>query len=436
MSKVFPYKTNKNKEIIYDVAVIGGGASGMMAAGKAALGGASVILIEKNETLGKKLLITGGGRCNVTNAEYDMKKFLEKFKEDKKFLFSPFSKFSAEDSVTFFNQRDMETKVEKENRVFPLSNSAQSVFDVLIKELKDTKVTILNNSSVKGFTCIDGLIGHILLRDKMIIKARTYILATGGKSRPETGSTGEGFNWLVDIGHTIIEPSASLVPIQVSEKWVHSVSGVTIENIKLTVYLNNKPQSRHKGKILFTHFGLSGPMILNMSKDIGELLKYGEVTIFLDLLPHLDIGLLDKRFQEVLTSHQNKKIKNSISEIIPQALAPILMQLSGVDPDKPVNSLTKDERLILVRLIKNLPMTVTSLMGEDKAIITSGGVDLREIDFKTMASIKYPNLYIIGDMLNIDRPSGGYSLQLCWTTGYVAGTSVLEYLKNKTYNKN
>lgn len=429
MSKLSPHATSHSKETIYDVAVIGGGASGMLSAGIAASLGASVIVIEKNETLGKKLLITGGGRCNVTNAEYDTKKFLEKFKDDKKFLFSPFSKFSAKDTVQFFNMRDMETKVEKENRVFPLSNSAQSVFDILMKELKNTKVTIMNNASAKGFTVTDGMVEHICLRDKVIVKARTYILATGGKSRPETGSTGEGFNWLREIGHTIIEQASSLVPIQVSEKWVHTLSGVTVEDIKLTVYLNNKPQSRHKGKILFTHFGLSGPMILNMSKDVGELLKYGEVTIFLDLLPHLDIGLLDKHFQEVLITHQNKKIKNSISDIIPQALAPVLITLSSIDPDKPVNILTKDERLTLVRLMKHLPMTITGLMGEDKAIVTSGGVDLREIDFKTMASVKYPNLFIIGDMLNIDRPSGGYSLQLCWTTGYVAAQSAVDYLK-------
>jgi predicted Rossmann fold flavoprotein len=412
------------QEHIYDVAVIGGGASGMMAAGRAAELGAKVLLIEKNETLGKKLLITGGGRCNVTNAEFDTKKLLEKFKDDKKFLFSPFSKFAVEDTLSFFHGKNMPTKVEKENRVFPLSNSAQTVFDVLVKYMKDNKVTIMNNSSVKGFVTKDGVIDSIMLRDKKTIKAKTYILATGGKSRPETGSTGDGFNWLADIGHTIIEPSASLVPIKIQEQWVHTLSGVTIENIKLTTYLNNKPQARHKGKMLFTHFGVSGPMILNMSKDVGELLKYGDVSIFLDLLPHLDTGILDKKFQEVLKIHQNKKIKNSISEIVPQAIAPVLIQLSGVNADKPVNILTKDERLSLVRLMKNLPLTVTGLMGEDKAIITSGGVDLREIDWKTMASMKYPNLFIIGDVLNIDRPSGGYSLQLCWTTGYLAGTRI------------
>ena len=420
-----------SKEIIYDVAVIGGGPAGMIAAGRAAELGASVVLVEKNETLGKKLMITGGGRCNLTNAELDNKKFLDKFKDDKKFLFSPFSKFSVKETLEFFNGRGMYTHVEAGNRVFPLSNSAKSVFDVLVNYMKENKVTILNNSSVKGFEVTDGKIVAINLRDKKVIKARSFVLATGGKSHPETGSTGDGFNWLKEIGHNIIEPTASLVPIKIKEAWVHTLSGVSLENIKLTTYLNNKPQSRVKGKILFTHFGLSGPTILNMSKDIGEILKYGNVNISLDLIPHLDLGILDKNLQEVLKIHQNKKIKNSLSEIIPPALAPVVIEMSKIDPEKPVNNLTKDERLTIVRLMKNLPMTVTGLLGEDKAIITSGGIDLKEIDFKTMQSIKYPNLFLVGDVLNVDRPSGGYSLQLCWTTGFVAGTSVAEYIKDK-----
>ena len=419
-----------SKEVIYDVAVIGGGPAGMISAGRAAELGASVVLVEKNTTLGKKLMITGGGRCNLTNNELDNKKFLDKFKDDKKFLFSPFSKFSVKETLEFFNGRGMYTHIEAGNRVFPLSNSAKSVFDVLVNYMKENKVTILNNSSVKGFEVVDGKITAINLRDKKVIKARSFILATGGKSHPETGSTGDGFNWLKEIGHNIIEPTASLVPIKIKEAWVHTLSGVSLENIKLTTYLNNKPQSRVKGKILFTHFGLSGPMILNMSKDIGEILKYGNVNISLDLIPHLDLGILDKNLQEVLKIHQNKKIKNSLSEIIPPALAPVVIEMSKIDPEKPVNNLTKDERLTLVRLMKNLPMTVIGLLGEDKAIITSGGIDLKEIDWKSMQSIKYPNLFLVGDVLNVDRPSGGYSLQLCWTTGFVAGTSVAEYIKS------
>lgn len=410
-----------SKDTTYDVAVIGGGAAGMMAAGRAAECGARVILIEKNSTLGKKLLITGGGRCNVTNYELDTRKFLEKFKDNKKFLFSPFSFFSVKETLDFFNSKGMETKVEANNRVFPLSNSATSVFNVLVEYMKKYNVTVLKNASVKGFTTEDNRITSILLRDKKVVQAKNYILATGGKSHPETGSTGDGFTWLSKIGHTVSSPSAALVPITTQEKWVHRLSGVSLENIKLTTFLNNKPQSKHKGKILFTHFGLSGPMILNMSKDLGELLKYGDVTLLLDLLPHLDIGTLDKTLQSLLLGQQNKKIKNTLSPLIPSAVAPIVIEISGIDENKAVNTLSRDERIKLVSIIKNMPITVTGLMGEDKAIITSGGVALEEVDTKTMRSKKYDNLFLVGDILNIDRPSGGYSLQLCWTTGYIAG---------------
>lgn len=424
-----------SKEIIYDVAVIGGGPSGMMAAGRAAELGASVILIEKNATLGKKLLITGGGRCNLTNAEFNTKLFLEKFKDDKKFLFSPFSKFSAEDTIRFFNNHGMPTKIEALNRVFPLSNSSQSVHDVMIKYCKEHGVVIRNNTSVNGFVTGTKNITSLSLRDKQTLRARSYIIATGGKSRPETGSTGDGFTWLKDTGHTIVEPTTALVPITTKETWIPKLSGTSIDAVKVTTFLNNKPQSKHVGKILFTHFGLSGPMILNMSKDIGELLKYGDVMLLLDLMPSYDSGSLDKYLQTILKLHQNKKIKNSLSEIIPQALVPYILELAQIDPEKPVNILTKDERLAVVRHIKNLQITVTGLLGEDKAIITSGGVDLREIDFKTMQSTQYNNLFIVGDMLNIDRPSGGYSLQLCWTTGHVAGTNAALYCNQNLSSK-
>ena len=425
---------NKPTQSIYDLAVIGGGPSGMMAAGTAASHGLSVILIEKNDSLGKKLLITGGGRCNLTNAEFDNKKFLSKFKDDSKFLFSPFSKFSVKDTLNFFNGRGMETKIEAGNRVFPISNSSKSVFDVMVNYLKENKVTILTSSPIISLGTEKDKITQINLKDKTTIKARSYILATGGKSHKETGSTGDGFKWLEKIGHTIIEQGASLVPIKASDTWVHSLSGLSLENIKLTTCLDNKKQNKFIGKILFTHFGLSGPMILNMSKEISELLKYGEVEIELDLMPKVDLGTLDKNLQEVLKNNQNKKIKNTLSEIVHPRLAPIILDISKIEKDKPVNILTKSERLLLVRLIKGLKIKIIGLMGEEKAIITSGGLDLKEVDFKSMSSIKYPNLFVVGDILNIDRPSGGYSLQLCWTTGFVAGESAATYVKDIKQN--
>jgi predicted Rossmann fold flavoprotein len=278
----------------------------MMAAGRSAELGNKVILLEKNSSLGVKLLITGGGRCNVTNAELDVRKFLNKYKDSDKFLFSAFSQFSVKDTLEFFNSRRMATKVEAENRVFPVSNSAQSVWDVLVEYLKKGNVEIKTNASVIDFERDNNLITGIKLKNREIIKAKKIILATGGTSRPETGSTGDGFKWLRDLGHNIIASNEALVPISIKDKWVKDLSGVTLQNIKLTTFQNNQKQESNKGKLLFTHFGISGPTVLNMSKDIGELLKYGEVEIKLDLLPHLDHGMLNSKLQELFKLDDKK----------------------------------------------------------------------------------------------------------------------------------
>lgn len=408
----------------WDVLVIGGGPAGMMSAIRASERGAKVILVEKNDSLGKKLLITGGGRCNVTNAEFDNRKLLSKFKDNGKFLFSAFSQFSVENALTYFHENKMETKEEAEKRVFPLSNKSQSVWDVLVNNLKKNNVTVLSKSPVTNFIKDGNKITGVELKNKKTITAQSIILATGGKSRPETGSTGEGFDWLRTIGHTVLESDAALVPIEIKEPWVKILAGVTLPNVKITVLQNEEKQEVKTGKILFTHFGLSGPTILNLSKDIGELLKYGEVKISLDVLPELDYSELNFKLQEIFKENSNKKFKNVLNQLIPSAVANAIVELSNISPDKECNSVTREERLELVQLLKNISITVSGLLGTDKAIVTSGGVSLLEIDFRTMQSTKFPNLYIIGDVLNIDRPSGGYSLQLCWTTGFVAGNSV------------
>ena len=409
---------------IWDVAVIGGGPSGMMAAGRAAELGAKVILIEKNDTLGKKLLITGGGRCNVTNSELDTRKFLQKFKDDGKFLFSTFSQYSVKETLEFFHSRGMYTKVENELRTFPVSNSAQSVWDVLVKYMKEHNVTVLSNSPVTEIVREENIIVGMKLKNKKIVRARSIVVATGGTSRPETGSTGDGFAWLKNIGHTVIDPTPSLVPIAVKDAWVKRLSGVSLNPVKITIFQNNEKQNVIKGKILFTHVGVSGPTILNMRKEIGELLKYGEVVISLDLLPAQDYGVLNKTLQDLFKEHAKKKFRNALSNLIPSALAPIVVELSGIDPEILCSTISRSERLKLVTLLKGIPIAVDKLLGIDKAIISQGGVILDEIDFKTMRSKLFSNLYLVGDILNIDRPSGGYSLQLCWTTGYVAGTAV------------
>lgn len=417
----------KPADIIWDVAVIGGGPSGMMAAGRAAELGAKVILLEKNKTLGKKLLITGGGRCNVTNAEFDTRTFLSKFKKNDQFLFSAFAQYGVKESLDFFHLNKMQTKVEAEKRAFPITDRASSVWDVLVRYMKHGKVHILYDSAVTGFMKSENNVTGVRIKGGETIQARSYIIATGGKSRPETGSTGDGFAWLKKLGHTVIEPDPSLVPITIKETWVKRLQGVSLAGVKLTVFQNSVKQDSVKGKMLFTHFGISGPMVLNASKDVGELLKYGDVTLSLDLFPTLDQGALDRNIREMLVAYNNKKFRNSLGKLIPSALAPLAIELSGINADAAGHRITRDERLTFVKLLKNMPMTVTGLLGVEKAIVTSGGVALSEVDFKTMRSRLYGNLYLVGDILNIDRPSGGYSLQLCWTTGFVAGSSALKY---------
>jgi hypothetical protein len=411
-------------ETSWDVIVIGGGPAGMMTAGVAAKKGAKVILIEKNKKLGEKLLITGGGRCNVTNSEFDNRKLLQKFKNNGKFLFSAFVQHSVKNTLDFFNSRGMKTKVEKELRVFPVSDSAQSVWDVLVEEMQKNKVSVVSNSPVVEIIKKDNELIGVKLKNKQIIYGKNIVVATGGTSRPETGSTGDGFKWLKDIGHRVIMPVPSLVPISIRDLWVKRLAGVSLSDIKISVFQNKEKQGSVKGKILFTHVGLSGPTILNMSKDIGELLKYGPVQLSLDLLPAEDNGKLNTKLQELFKEHDKKKFRNALSNLIPSAITPIVVELSGINPEVQCNSVTREERLRLVNLLKGVPMEVKGLLGANKAIVSSGGVILEEVDFKTMRSRLFQNLYLVGDILNIDRPSGGYSLQLCWTTGFVAGNSV------------
>jgi len=413
----------------WDVVVIGGGPAGMMAAGRAAERGLKTLLLEKNPAPGKKLLITGGGRCNVTNEEYDNRKLLEKYKESGKFLFSAFAEWSVKETLDFFHGKGMPTKTGALQRVFPASNTAQSVWDVLSEYMKQGKATVQAKSTVSGFETeknTDGstLITAVRLKDGSLIEGRHFILATGGSSHPETGSTGDGFKWLAKLGHTVAEPSAALVPVAIRENWVKKLQGITLPEAKITLYANGVKETASKGRILFTHFGLSGPTVLNMSRSISEALSYGDATLTIDIIPTLDYGQLNARLQELFREeHNNKMLKNSLGELIIPGLVPAVVEISGISGDTWGHSVTREERLHLVQVLKALPMTVEGLLGEEKAIITSGGASLEEIDMKTMRSRLIPNLSLVGDVLDIDRPSGGYSLQLCWTTGYVAGNN-------------
>ena len=423
-------------EIIWDIIVVGGGPAGMMAACRAAERAdqekrpVKILILEKNETLGKKLLITGGGRCNVTNAEFDNRTLLEKFKGSDKFLFSAFAQYSVRETLDFFHSRNMPTKIENEKRVFPKSDSAQSVWNVLVESLGKSGVNVRSKAEVIDLVTEEkGLLESVRLKTGEIIHGKNFILATGGKSHPETGSTGQGFAWLSKLGHTVSEPKAALVPVETSDPWIKKLSGFSLPQAKITLFQNGQKvpgkQAVKKGKVLFTHFGLSGPAVLNMSAEIGELLKYGELTLSLDLLPTHDYATLNEALQKLFAKQSNKKFKNALDELIPSPLIQVIIEQSKISPDIFCHSVTREERLSLVKILKDLPIHPTGLLGADKAIITSGGVALKEVDFRAMRSRLIPNLYLIGDILDIDRPSGGYSLQLCWTTGWVAGNAVI-----------
>lgn len=421
----------------WDVVVIGGGPAGMMAAGRAAERGRRVLLLEKNFALGKKLLITGGGRCNVTNNKTDIHTMLARYKKSDKFLFSAFTQFGVTETLNFFNDRGMKTKEEEEGRVFPVSNKAQSVLNVLLGYMKKGGVTVRTRAEVAEITC-DKLARKIIvtLKDMSKVYARSCVVASGGTSRPETGSTGEGFRWLKNLGHTIIKNEVALVPIALKDRWVKKLAGVTLNDIKLTTFKNGVKKKAYKGNLLFTHRGISGPMVLNMSADVGELLRNKkkpkharestvmhsrEVIVILDLFPNEDSGALREKIKNLLIGQSNKKIKNTLSALVPPAFVDSFLAFARIDGETLNHSVRTEERKSLVSLLKSIPLTVDGLLGKDKAIVSSGGVALNQINFKTMQSRLVPQLYVVGDMLKIDRPSGGYSLQLCWTTGYVAG---------------
>ncbi len=408
---------------LWDVVVIGGGPAGMMAASTAAARGKSVLLLEKNPSLGKKLLISGGGRCNVTNNKTDIRQMLAQYTEAGKFLFSAFVQHSVPDTVTWFAKRGVVFIEENEGRLFPSTQTAQTIQTALASELKKTGVVVRTRAAVKSIFKPSGEATFtVVLASGEVVTALACVLATGGVSRPETGSTGEGFNWLAVLGHQIVPNNYALVPLTSRDAWIPALSGVTLPAVKITLFADNKKQSVHTGKLLFTHVGLSGPTILNLSKTVGDLLSHSAVTLKINLLPDLDAGTLKAALAEHLRGASNKQIKNALAEFIPAALVAPILTLASVVPETPGHSVRAPDRTRIAQLIAALPIHISGLQGADKAVISSGGVSPTEVNFKTMESRIVPGLYLVGDVLDINRPSGGYGLQLCWTTGIVAGT--------------
>jgi len=406
----------------YDVIVIGGGAAGMMAAGRASENGKRVLLLEKNQYLGEKLKITGGGRCNITNAEENKRLLLSNYGTAEKFLYTCFAQFSVQDTFEFFEKRGLPLVVQAGKRAFPKSESALDVFKVLEKYLKRGGVTVYTKANVEKIIGKSGRIEKIVVGGKDYV-AGTYIMATGGKSHPETGSTGDGFIWLKQLGHTVQDPTPTVVPLAVKDAWIKQLAGVTLPGAKITFFVNGNKSFVAKGNILLTHFGMSGPTILNSAGKVADLLHEGVVTAAIDLFSDFDLGSLDKHVTKIFDENKNKVLKNVFKLIVPKGAASVIVALLEIDPEIKIHSITKDQRKRMVQLIKALTVEVTGLMGYDRAVITDGGVALKEIDVKTMRSKLCGNLFVVGDLLHIGRPSGGYSLQLCWTTGFVAGNN-------------
>jgi len=410
----------KNKK--YNLAVIGGGPAGMMAAGRAAELGSSVVLIEKNDRLGVKLAITGKGRCNITNAEESLKKLIEVFGVNGKFLYSAFNKLSNNDVVDFFESRGVATKVERGNRVFPVSDSSMDVIDCLNNYLREGDVEVRYNSSVREFKFENKQIMKVVLENGDKISADKFVIATGGKSYPGTGSTGEAYSWLEKMGHTIVEPQPMLTPILVKEGFVKELEGLSLKNVEVSLWDKKKIASEF-GEALFTGNGLSGPIVLNLSRVISEK-KLKNVKIKIDFKPALDYPTLDKRILKDFEENKKKQFKNSLDKLMPQKMIPVVIKLSGIDEEKKICDISKEERKLLVKLLKEFEVTYKSLVGFDKAIVTAGGVDLKEVDPRTMKSKVIDNLCIVGEVLDVDGPTGGYNLQVAWSTGFLCGDSI------------
>lgn len=407
-----------------EILIIGGGAAGMMAAVFAAKNGNNVELFEKNEKLGKKLFITGKGRCNITNAA-DLEDFFPAVTSNPKFLYSAFYSFTNEQVISFFDELGVRTKVERGGRVFPVSDHSSDVIQALKSEMERLGVKINLNAEVKELITEKKSAGEIvkgirLASGKQII-GDTVIVATGGISYPSTGSTGDGYRFARKCGHKVSELSPSLVPMEVKEWYAGELMGLSLRNIEIRITDGKKKLYQEFGEMLFTHYGVTGPVILSASSIVGKKLKDKELTLHIDLKPALTEEQLDKRVLREFEANHNRQFKNAVDSLFPAKLRPVIVDLSGIPEDKKVHEITKEERFRFVRLIKDFTMTLTGLRGYNEAIITKGGVSVKEIDPGTMESKLVKGLYFAGEVLDLDAVTGGYNLQIAWSTGYLAG---------------
>jgi len=408
-----------------------GGPAGMMSAVTSAENGNEVILLEKMEKLGKKLLITGKGRCNITNSA-EMDEFMKNIPENSKFLYSSFSRFTNNDIISFLNKQGVATKVERGGRVFPVSDKAEDVLNAFLKKLKELKVTIKTNFEVTKIltegSVLTGIEGKNNGKIEKIM-ADKIILTTGGKSYPVTGSTGDGYKMAKDLGHTITSLKPSLVPLICngeSKRLCQEMQGLSLRNVKVKITENNKVIYEDFGEMLFTHYGISGPIILSASavliryKNIDELLKENKVKIHIDLKPALDEEKLDNRILRDFEELKNKQFKNSLGLLLPKKMVEPMISIIGINPEKRINEITKEERKTIVKDLKNLELTINGFRGIEEAIVTKGGISIKEINPKTMESKLIQGLYFAGEIIDLDAFTGGFNLQIAWSTGYAA----------------
>ena len=411
------------------IIVIGGGPAGMFAAIAAAETSASneVILLEKNEKLGKKLFITGKGRCNITNAS-DMEDLFSNVMSNAKFLYSAFYSYDNMRVIDFFEQNGLRTKVERGNRVFPISDHSSDVIATLNRVLKEKKVKVMLHTEVGQILMQEEEDGTktavgVKLKDQTTLMADRVIVATGGFSYQTTGSTGDGYRFAEEAGHTITEISPALVPFYAKEEYVTRLQGLSLKNVEVRIYDGKKLLYEEFGEMLFTHFGVSGPLILSASAALKPAQTKKELAMKIDLKPAVSEEQLDKRLLREFEEAKNKQFKNAVAGLFPAKMTPIMIEVSGIDPEKKVNEVTREERHAFINLIKTFPVTLCGLRDFNEAIITKGGVKVKEIDPSTMESKCTRHLYFCGEVLDLDAMTGGYNLQIAWSTGYLAGNS-------------
>ena len=407
------------------VVVIGGGAAGLMAAVIAGREGAKVTLIEKMNYVGKKMGITGKGRCNITNA-CDMSDFIKNTPGNGKFLYGAYERFTNEDLLQLLHDAGLETKVERGGRVFPASDSALDVRNTFMKLMKHYGVDVHLEEPVKKLLVDDGVVTGVVT-DKETYHADAVVIATGGKSYPATGSTGDGYILAAQVGHKITDIRPSLVPIVTEESWVKDLMGLSLRNVELSVVAKNKVQAKMFGEMMFTHFGITGPIVLSLSHTVGKLMRkknIGTIGLDINLKPALSPEILDKRLQKDFDLYSKKQLINGMKDLLPSRLIPLIIELAGIDPQKPINQISKEERQQIGYMLQHMPLTVKGLRPVEEAIVTAGGISLKEFNPKTMESKLVKGLYGAGEVLDIDAFTGGYNLQAAFSTGYVAAMHI------------